>query len=192
MDIKLEKKKIRDKILEERKKLNSQNIEEISDIIINKVKDLDSYHKSKNIFIYVDFKNEVETKKFIKYMLSDNKKVIIPYTDTKNTNIIPVEIKNLEEDVKVSSYGYLEPNNNETSIDIDKIDLIIVPGVAFDKRLNRIGFGKGYYDRILQNKAKNSNVVAIAFEFQVMESIPYDKHDIKMDMIITEKNIYYK
>jgi len=68
--------------------------------------------------------------------------------------------------------------------------LIINPGVVFDRQLNRVGYGKGYYDRILVRKRKDAKVIAVAYEFQVLDEVPAEKHDIKMDMIITEENIY--
>jgi len=75
-------------------------------------------------------------------------------------------------------------------VNIEEIDLVIVPGVVFDKNLNRIGFGKGYYDKILNRLKPSAKKVALAHDFQVLEDIPAEEHDVKMDMIITEKNIY--
>ncbi len=72
---------------------------------------------------------------------------------------------------------------------MDKIDLVIVPGVAFDEDLNRIGFGKGYYDRILYRLSSRAKKVAVAHDFQVLNSIPSEEHDVKMDIIVTEKRV---
>jgi 5-formyltetrahydrofolate cyclo-ligase len=140
----------------------------------------------------MDFKNEVKTIPLIKKMLYEGKNVIISYTDAKNVKLIPVELHDIENDLEKSPYGYLQPKENLiVPVEVDKFDLIIVPGVVFDRHLNRIGFGKGYYDRILEFKRKDARAIAVAYEFQLQDEIPSQEHDIKMDMIITEEKIYY-
>lgn len=178
-------------ILNKRNNMSIDLVREKSKIITEKLFLTEEYKKSKTVFIYMDFKNEVITTGLINQMLNENKHVVIPYTDTVNTVIIPVEIKDIKNDLKDSSFGYREPIAEKVKeVEIGKIDLIIVPGVVFDKRLNRIGFGKGYYDRILIRKREDTRAVAIAYEYQVFDEIPSEAHDIKMDMIITEENIY--
>lgn len=186
-----DKKELRKTILDLRNNMTTDKVLEKSNIIIDKLISIEEYKKSKTVFIYMDFKNEVSTIGLIKKMLDGKKSVVIPYTDTVNTVIIPVEIKDVDNDLKISSFGYLEPKIEKINeIELDKIDLIIVPGVVFDKCLNRIGFGKGYYDRILNKKRHDAKAIAIAYEFQVLDEIPFEEHDIKMDMIITEESIY--
>nr|WP_312576777.1 5-formyltetrahydrofolate cyclo-ligase [Sedimentibacter sp.] len=184
---------IRKKILNIRNNMTNQNVLEKSRIIVDNLKSRKEYEESESVFIYMDFKNEVRTFDFIKEMIDKKKRVIIPYTDVKNTIIVPAEIKDIDRDLKVSPFGYLEPKK-EKIIPVDPVefDLIIVPGVTFDKKLNRIGFGKGYYDRILVKKRNDVKAIAIAYEFQILDEIPSEEHDIKMDMIITEENVYEK
>ncbi|MFA9422030.1 MAG: 5-formyltetrahydrofolate cyclo-ligase [Sedimentibacter sp.] len=185
------KKEYRNKILKIRNNMENHDVKEKSSIIINKLMNLEAYKTSNVVFVYMDFKNEVMTKFLIKQMLVENKRVVIPYTDTINTVIIPSELKNMEEDLVVSSYGYYEPKyENIVPVRPEEFDLIVVPGVVFDKNLNRIGFGKGYYDRILCHLKSSAQAVAIAYEFQVLDEVPSEVHDIKMDIIITEENIY--
>ena len=89
----------------------------------------------------------------------------------------------------VSKFGILEPKNSNTEI---VPDLVMVPLVAFDKRLNRIGYGKGYYDRILKQISKNKKKVVslgMAYSFQQCTRIPVNKHDFKLDYIFTERGI---
>lgn len=182
---------IRKKILNIRNNIDNEQVIKKSKVIVNKLKSISEFKKSKTVFIYMDFKNEVKTLDLIKEMIKEKKRVIIPYTDIDNTVIIPVEIKDIGTDLKFSSFGYLEPKEEKViPIDPYEFDLIIVPGVVFDKDLNRIGFGKGYYDRILSKKRNSAKAVAIAYELQILDKIPNEKHDIKMDKIITEENIY--
>lgn len=182
------KKDLRKRILNIRNSLLAEEVKNNSKAIMDKIINLDVYKWSKVVFIYMDFKNEVITSDLIKYMLAEKKRVLVPYTDMETTLLIPSEITK-EADLKLNPFGYYEPVKI-SPVNIEEIDLVIVPGVVFDKNLNRIGFGKGYYDRILCKLKPSVKKVAVAHEFQVLESIPTEDHDVKMDMIITEKNIY--
>lgn len=182
------KSKIRKRILNVRNNMSKEDVKKNSNAIMDKITGLDIYKQSKVVFIYMDFKNEVMTSNLIKRMLSEKKRVVIPYTDSINTVLIPSEITK-ESDLKQNSFGYFEPKSI-LPVNIEEIDLVIVPGVVFDKNLNRIGFGKGYYDKILNRLKPSAKKVALAHDFQVLEDIPAEEHDVKMDMIITEKNIY--
>lgn len=184
------KKEIRKEILEIRNNLSKEVSKNKSKSIISKFIKTKEFLISKNIMVYMDFKNEVNTKELIEYMLKNNKNVIIPYTDMVEVNIIPVEIKSLS-DLVYCKYGYLEPKKEcvENPFNINEIDLIIVPGVVFDKNRNRVGFGKGYYDKLLYKKRNDVKAIAFAYDFQILESVPFEKHDIKMDKIITESKV---
>jgi 5-formyltetrahydrofolate cyclo-ligase len=96
----------------------------------------------------------------------------------------------VEKDLTVSSFGYPEPILEKVSvIDIQEIDFIIIPGVAFDGMGNRVGFGKGYYDKYLSKIKRNIKKTAVAYEYQVLRNVPSESHDIKMDYIVTEKRV---
>ncbi len=184
------KSEIRKKVLNIRNNMTENDAVNKSSIIVNKLTALDEYAGSKVVFVYMSFKNEVMTMDLINKMLSDKKRVVIPYTDTKNTILIPSEIKSMD-DLALSSFGYYEPvYESINKVEPHEFDLIVTPGVVFDRDLNRVGFGKGYYDRILSQKRKDAKAVAIAYEFQVLDEVPAEQHDVKMDMIITEENIY--
>lgn len=187
----MDKAKLRKKILNIRSNMHKEEVINKSSIIIDKLVNSEAYKNSRVVFVYMDFKNEVITSFLIKLMLSENKRVVIPYTDTTNTVIIPSELKSVEDDLALSKFGYYEPIFEKIiPVDPEEFDLVVVPGVAFDKNLNRVGFGKGYYDRILNRIRPDAEAVAIAYEFQVLDEVPCEEHDIKMDMIITEENIY--
>lgn len=189
----MRKDEIRKSILNLRNNLDKSEVINKSTIIRNKLISLEEFKNSKTVFIYMDFKNEVRTREIIDILFKENKAVVIPWTDTAKTEIIPVEIKDLENDLVRNSFGYLEPKKeNLKEVKVEDLDLIIVPGVVFDKKLNRIGFGKGYYDRILKRKRSDTLAIAIAYEFQVLDHIPHQAHDVKMDAIITEASIYRK
>ena len=92
--------------------------------------------------------------------------------------------------LKPGIFGIMEPIEQETTVDESEIDLIIVPGVAFDRQLNRMGRGKGYYDRLLSTL--QAPKIGICFDFQLQDTVPTESFDKKMDMIITEKRDYQR
>jgi 5-formyltetrahydrofolate cyclo-ligase len=182
---------LRKRILNIRNSMDKKESSEKSAVIMEKLTDMDIYKKAQVVFVYMDFNHEVETMSLIKKMLLEKKKVVIPYTDTVNTVIIPSELKSIDEDLVKSKFGYYEPAPEKiVPVKSEEFDLVVVPGVVFDKGFNRIGFGKGYYDRILSTLKESAKAVAVAYDFQVLEQVPSEEHDVKMDMIITEKHIY--
>jgi len=152
----------------------------IEKIIIN----LNEFKESSNILFYISYNNEVFTHDMIKKCLG-KKEVIVPISNTKNETLILSKLESWK-DLKNGSYGILEPDKL-IKFNQKKLDLIIVPGVGFDERGNRLGHGKGYYDKLLEKS--NAKTIGLAFECQIVDRIPTDKNDIPADIIITEKRI---
>lgn len=142
--------------------------------------------KSKKIFTYISFGSEVDTKKFINYAISDNKDIYVPKTDKVNKEMLAIKINSLN-NMNVDKLGILEPKHVDKSKIGDKFDLIIMPGVAFDKNGNRIGYGGGYYDKYISKINDKCVKLALAYELQIVENIKSEIHDIKVDFIITNK-----
>ena len=178
-----QKKAIRKEIRKAKKKLLESERLEFSDKIMSKLASDPNFISSKYIFIYWPMKDEVETSKFIK-KYSHEKTFILPVV--KGDELELRLFKNESELVACGKYEILEPTG-EPFTEIEKIELVIVPGVAFDKNLNRLGRGKGYYDKILAQLANKVSFIALAFDFQIIDKIPTEKHDIKMNKIITNK-----
>ena len=147
-------------------------------IIKNKILDLDIYKKSKVIAIYYSMKSEVDTKVLIKESLSLGKKIVLPRIINKNKMIF-IEI-NSDTEYEKNPFGVMEPIGEEYT----DIDLIICPGVAFDKSNNRLGYGRGYYDKYL---AKHDIYkIGICYHEQLIDKIEVEEHDINMDLVITD------
>ena len=116
-----------------------------------------------------------------------DKKVVVPISN-KEDNTLSLSILESWDDLVEGSYGILEPKEDcFKEISIDEIDLIIVPGVAFDEDENRLGHGNGYHDRLLEKTKAIS--IGLAFEFQIVNNIPIGRNDVPVDMIITEDRI---
>lgn len=179
-----EKKSLRNDILSIRNSLEKETKDKMDYEIYNKLINSELYLKAKNIFIYISFDKEIETKRIINKALNDKKKVYIPkiYIDDKSMKAIRL---NSFEDLKENSMGILEPMDDSHYIDKKELDLIIVPGVVFDLSGNRIGYGGGYYDRYLEDIKEISNKVVLAYDLQVIDFIEPEDHDIRIDYIIT-------
>ncbi len=187
----MNKNEIRKVISKRRKSMSENEVKEKSKIIIEKLMNTDEFKKAKNLMVFLSFDNEVYTFDLIEKAMNMGKKVIVPYTVKDTYEIIPTLLKNIEEDLEVSNYGYMEPKKDKIQPILEEnIDMTVVPGLAFDEKMNRIGFGKGYYDRYLTKTKKESKNIAIAYDYQVLEEIPSEDFDVKMDYIITEEKIY--
>jgi 5-formyltetrahydrofolate cyclo-ligase len=179
-----EKKVLRNKILEIRDSLNNNEKELIDNKIFNELINTDLYKRSINIFIYISFSNEINTRNIIEKAFKDKKNVFIPkvYKDDKLMKAIKL---NSIDELKKNSMGILEPIDDSNYIEKENIDLIVVPGVVFDKECNRIGYGGGYYDRYLKDIKSKENKIALAYDLQIVDKIKSEVHDIKVDYIIT-------
>lgn len=177
------KHKIRQKILNFRNNLSSLEINKESQIISQKVLALDEIKKCQNVLIYLQINNEVDTKSIINYLKRHKKRVCLPKF-LKGKWII-VQFKNWGQ-LQPGPFRILQPNDNQV-INVEKIDVAIIPGVAFDKNGARLGFGKGVYDKLLKDFSKPK--IGLGYDFQIIDPIPMKKHDLVMDIIVTNKSI---
>ncbi len=166
-------------MLDVRNSLSKEALDHLSNIIQDKVLALDEFRKAECVGVYYSIGSEVSTRKIIEHAMK-SKIVALPKID--NSTLIFASIKSID-DLKIGRYNIMEPNGEC----IVKPDLILVPGIAFDSRGYRIGYGKGYYDKYLASN--DSYSIGLAYDFQILRSIPYDKHDVKMNKIVTDKQI---
>ena len=179
---------LRKKVLLERNSMVEEEKNKKDILILEKLKNELVYKKSKRIFIYVGFKSEINTLKYIESFLQDGKEIFVPKTDMENKEMKAIKLTSVDE-LKLSNYGILEPMFEENVADGNSFDLIIVPGAVFDLDGNRIGYGGGYYDKYLDNIKGSISKVALAYSFQVLNNIPNEEHDIKVNYIITENEV---
>lgn len=188
----MDKKSIRKNILKIRENLNIDEKKKMDDIIKEKLINSNEYLSAKNIFIYISYGSEINTKNIILKAIEDNKEVYVPRTEVKTNNMDAVNIISFDKLIR-NAYGILEPSNMEPFIDPNELDLIVVPGVAFDNNKGRIGYGAGYYDRYFNKINKNNynriNKVALAYDFQIINEVPMDKYDMSVDCIIANSKI---
>ena len=180
----LEKDNLRKKYIEIRKRIIDKQYK--SKKIINKIIDEEDFKLAKVVALYKSLSSEVDTTELIDYSMKKGKVVVLPRVTENELHFYKID--DASEKLEKSRFGIYEPKENATSlINNDEIDLVIVPGVCFDIQRNRVGFGKGYYDRLLANW--NLNSIAICFDEQVLknELIPNTFLDIKVKKIVTEE-----
>lgn len=178
------KKDIRKRVLTKRKEILKKVWEENSHKIFEKVVTHPSFLNADEVYCYVDFKNEVGTKEILEYAWSLQKKVAVP-------KILGDDMKfyyiNSLHELEEGYFGIFEPVI-ENQAEGENV-LVVMPGVAFDRQRHRIGYGKGFYDKYL-DEHPDYQTMALAFELQMVENIPADEHDICPQIIITEEQTY--
>ncbi len=181
------KEKIREAFIAERKTLSESEVRKKSLKIIKRLVRLPEFRKAKTMMCYVSFGNEVRTHELISELLAQGKRIAVPKTGCGKKTMYAAEIKKFGSGMQKGHFGILEPKKGRR-IKKEKLDLVIVPGVAFDRKGGRIGFGKGHFDRFLAGLKNGAPFVALAFDFQVRESpLPLDEKDVRVDKVVTEK-----
>jgi 5-formyltetrahydrofolate cyclo-ligase len=146
------------------------------------------YHQSSTILYYVSYDNEVRTHDLIKQALKGGKTVLVPISDTKSRTLKAAHITSWT-DLAAGAYDILEPRKEiQNLVPLETIELILVPGIAFDVKGNRLGHGKGYYDWLL-TKLPTAYSIGLAFSFQMVKEIPVEVNDKTVQTIITENQV---
>jgi 5-formyltetrahydrofolate cyclo-ligase len=164
----------------------------ISREIISKFMALPEYAAARTVMFYVDVRSEVRTRNDLSRALSSGKRIVVPYCVDGELELFHLEDMT---ELEIGMYKILEPRSDlrsvpEKRVEVQELDLIMVPGVAFDRRGARTGHGKGYYDKLLEHARADTPLVALAFECQIFDEIPTEEHDVFMDKVVTESAIY--
>ena len=171
---------------------NQEDKEAVSIAIMNRFMELPEYDAARTVMFYVDVRDEVRTRQALPAALATGKRIVVPYCVDGELELFWLEVM---EELELGMYRILEPKNElrdvvHKRLQPEDLDLIMVPGVAFDKNGGRTGHGKGYYDKLLEHAKPETPLVALAFECQMFDEIPMDHHDIFMDKVVTENNVY--
>ncbi len=181
----LEKSALRKQILPLRKKLSAEEITVLSDKINKRLISLDIFKDSKTIALYIPIKNEVDVRPLFK---CEGKRFVFPRVENGTKKLSFYEAKNMD-DFEKGSFNIPEPKMTLNKIDVENIDLFIVPGVAFSEKCERIGYGGGFYDSTLKYKNRNSYTLGVAFDFQIVEEGFSEPFDERLDAVATPERI---
>lgn len=171
---------------EKRKALSPALYAEKTERIHQKLSDLKQYKEAEDILFYLSKEDEIETKGLITKALQDGKNVYVPCIQGDQLIICPLT---KESTLQTGPFGVLEPVNKEDCTHPKQLDLILVPGLAFDERGHRLGYGKGYYDRFL--KETEAFKIGMAFTEHVLKELPIEPHDVPLDLIITDSTLFH-
>lgn len=196
------KSSIREELLKRRNNIPPEVRKVKSRLIGEKIFSIEEFRNAQVVFCFASFRTEVDTLDLIKKSLSEGKRLVLPKVEKENHSLLLFEIKNTEE-LSPGYMGIPEPappaHSSGTEgekgfyegrlFDINNVDVVIIPGAAFDVAGNRLGYGAGYYDKLLSKLTKIVPIIAPAFEEQITDEIPSEPHDIKVHIIVTDRRI---
>lgn len=168
-----------------KKQKEEDRIRKSTQIMEKLFRDPDFVH-SKTVLFYASFAGEVETFEMMRQARNQGKNIVLPTVDVKTKSIFPKRVVNFEEDLEYGPYNIRQPNQDVAQdVDLKKIDLAVVPAVAFDRKNFRLGRGAGYYDRFLKRLPLHIPRIGLAFDFQILDDLPLQEHDLPVTRIIT-------
>ena len=166
--------------------------EGVSCAIVDRFMSLPEYATAKTVMFYIDVRDEVRTRQALPTAIHSDKRIVIPYCVDGELELFHLESM---DELDVGMYKILEPKAELRDVAAKRLqpedlDLVMVPGVAFDRQGGRTGHGKGYYDKLLEHARADAPLIALAFECQMFPEIPCGSHDIYMDKVVTELAVY--
>lgn len=185
----MDKKLLRKKLLQKRNDLDKKTKKIYDRQIFDKFFDLKCVINAKDIFIYVGYGSEINTISIIKKLIEMGKNIYIPYT-YKNSRIMKMtKLKDPDLELEPGFKNIPEVKKEYRCFYEGKIDIIVLPGLAFDNMLNRLGYGGGYYDTFISNLDYMPLKLGMCYDFQLLPNLPTEKFDKKIDLLITEKSL---
>lgn len=171
--------------------------DDVSRRAIERFLKLPSYESAETVMWYIDCRSELRTRHDLADALQANKRVIVPYctVDDAGENKLGLWWLKSFDELVVGKWKILEPprdrwDDPERSIEPEDLDLVMVPGVAFDKQGGRLGNGQGYYDRLLQRVRSDCPLIGVCYESQLLPNLAMGPHDVSMDWVVTEADVY--
>lgn len=158
-----------------------------SSVILNKLFKRPEFQKALTVLFYAAFDGEVDTFEMMQRAQQLGKKIGLPYLVRNEKRMIPTIVESIEDDLATGPYGVKQPKetSREKTLGTDELDLVIVPGVAFDRHNHRLGRGQGYYDRFLKGLSARTPTIGLAFDFQIVDHLPSQKeHDVPVSCVL--------
>ncbi|MBL4591804.1 MAG: 5-formyltetrahydrofolate cyclo-ligase [Phycisphaerales bacterium] len=152
------------------------------------IEQLDEYKQASTILVYAALGTEVDLDGLMVSALESGKRVCVPRVDWDAGTMVPTAIMNLDTDLVVGRYGVRSPGGNCERIPVSGLEMVVVPGLAFDCDGGRLGRGKGFYDRLLVGGAL-CPLVGVCFSCQVVGRVPMEAHDRVMDRVVCEQGV---
>ena len=155
--------------------------------ILDKLLKKPEFQKALTVLFYAAFDGEVDTFEMMQRAQQLGKKIGLPYIVRKEKRMIPTVVESIEKDLATGPYGVRQPKHTsgEKTLRTDELDVVIVPGLAFDKHNHRLGRGQGYYDRFLKGLSPRIPTIGLAFDFQIVDHLPpKEEHDVPVSCVL--------
>jgi 5-formyltetrahydrofolate cyclo-ligase len=186
-----EKRRLRTAVLARRDTLSSADRDRLSRAIVARFLGLPEYERARCVLFFVPFRSEVRTEEAIRSALRSGRTAVVPKSDVRNRRLVLSAVENLEKDLAPGAYGIPEPRPDRLRpVEAGAVELVMMPGSAFDSRGNRIGYGGGYYDAFVDTLRPGVPLVAVAFDLQIVPEVPTEEHDRPVDVIVTETRVF--
>lgn len=158
--------------------------------IVAAILDLPTYQEADVVLAYASFGTELQTDELLRRVLADGKTLVLPRVERGRLGLY--EVRDLAGDLASGTWGIREPEPDRCPrADAGGVGFALIPGVAFDRRARRLGYGGGYYDRLLAGGLpEGTPLVSGAFEVQILDEVPTDPHDAPVDVVVTEEEVY--
>jgi len=183
----MEKKEARTEIKRRLKSLTNEERKTKSEKALELLVSLEEFRTARVLLLFVSMDDEIDTLPTILHALNNNKQVILPKCRMEDHELILCPVNSID-DLAPGAYGILEPTTN-ASIAASELDFILLPARAFDEQGNRLGRGAGFYDRLLSDCSLNATLCGIAYEEQILPSVPNDSHDKRVDIVVTDHRV---
>lgn len=187
MSLSFDKRSIRKLFLQQREQLIGTEVERLSVAAQETLLNLSAFQGAKKLALYSPIRNEVATGNLLLAALAADKQVCYPRV--VGDDLLFFQIDSLD-DLQIGSFGIGEPDRQSIEIDPASIDFLLLPGVAFDRHGFRLGYGRGYFDRLLCNGNFAGLRVGFCYDFQIVDNLPVDDHDQKVELLVTNKGIF--
>lgn len=179
------KKHLRKNLLDKRNKLGSGDKMKADWSLFEALKTTPQIEVAEKIVAFFPHKSEPNIEPFLEWVVSNKKELYLPRVNEVGLDLVRVLFFS---DLEQGSYGIMEPKKEFEATDLNEFDIILVPGLGFSPNGNRLGFGGGFYDRLL--KQVKGYKIGVGYEFQVLDEIPVEPHDVALNMIITDSGSY--
>ncbi len=189
-DIAKQKADLRWALLDKRDALAPEARAEMNRIISAKLLALPEYQQATTVLAYMNIGSEFDTSDFIRHILASGKKLVLPKVNRSSKTLDIFQVQHLAEDLVPGVWGIAEPDPLKCkTMAMRDIDFVLVPGLAFDARGQRVGYGGGYYDKLLAQRNPPAHLIAAAYSLQMVAAVPCLPHDLCVAKTITETSI---
>ncbi|QNN22561.1 5-formyltetrahydrofolate cyclo-ligase [Planctomycetales bacterium ZRK34] len=184
------KKQMRRQLRQWLSQLDPQQVRTRSQNAAHRLIQTDAFAQATTVMLYLPLTGEVDTRPIALRAWQDDKTVTVPLISHEQKHMIPVTLRSFEEPMNLDHLGVRSPRTGEP-MPISMIDLVLVPGLGFDRNGRRLGRGAGFFDRFLARPDFGGVVCGVAFDEQVVDELPTDVHDVSMQMIVTDRQVLW-